>query len=154
MKGNASGGTGVGVNATGATGVAAIGTATGVSAAASGSAGVAVAATSISSTTAIKATNTGTGTAVHAINTGPGTCVQAESTNGRGGSFAGKPAQIQLVPGTGATHPTAGKAGDLYVDKATRAVVLQGRRRQGHLGHDRLTRPPARAADPGRAGRR
>jgi hypothetical protein len=57
---------------------------------------------------------------VHAINTGPGACVQAESTNGRGGSFAGKPAQIQLIPGTGATHPTAGKAGDLYVDKTAR----------------------------------
>ena len=57
---------------------------------------------------------------MHAINTGPGTCVQAESTNGRGGTFAGKPAQIQLLPGTGAKHPAGAKAGDLCVDKTAR----------------------------------
>jgi len=60
------------------------------------------------------------GAAVHAINTGPGACVQAASTTGRGGSFSGKPAQIQLIPGTAASHPKSGKAGDLYVDKTAR----------------------------------
>jgi hypothetical protein len=60
------------------------------------------------------------GEAVRAANTGPGACVQATSTNGRGGSFTGKAAQVQLIPGTGATHPTSGKTGDLYVDKTAR----------------------------------
>jgi hypothetical protein len=32
----------------------------------------------------------------------------------------GTVAQIQLVPGTGASHPKGGKAGDLYVDKSAR----------------------------------
>jgi hypothetical protein len=140
-----SGGTGTGVAGSGATGVSASGstvgvvasgptavTATGgttgvtasgttaVKATGSGATGVAVVAASASSTTAIKATNTGTGAALNANNTGPGACVQATSTNGRGGSFAGKAAQIQLVAGTGATHPTSGKTGDLYVDNTAR----------------------------------
>ena len=41
-------------------------------------------------------------------------------TRGRGGSFSGKAAQIQLIAGTGATHLTSGKTGDLYVDKTAR----------------------------------
>ena len=70
---------------------------------------------------AVKATNTGSGPAIHATSTGPGPAVQANSTSGRGGMFtAGTVAQIQLVPGTQASHPKGGKAGDLYVDKSAR----------------------------------
>jgi hypothetical protein len=36
------------------------------------------------------------------------------------GNDSGKAAQIQLIAGTGATHPTSGKTGDLYVDKTAR----------------------------------
>ena len=53
---------------------------------------------------------------------GPG--VRGLSTNaaGRGGVFQGgdKGAAIQLVPATVSTHPTSGRTGDLFVDKAGR----------------------------------
>lgn len=38
----------------------------------------------------------------------------------RGGVFKGASAQVQLVAGTGSTHPKAGQRGDLYVDKTGR----------------------------------
>jgi hypothetical protein len=92
-----------------------------VSATGSGATGTAVSATATGSGGAIKATNTGSGPAVHATSAGPAPAVQANSTSGRGGMFTtGTVAQIQLVPGTGASHPTGGKAGDLYVDKSAR----------------------------------
>ena len=108
------------MTASGPTAVSAAGGTTGVSATASGATGIALVGTTASSTSAVKATNTGSGAAVKATNAGPGTCVQAISTDGRGGSFSGGPAQIQLMPGTGATHPASGKTGDLYVDKTAR----------------------------------
>ena len=105
-------GTTTGVTASGPTAVNATG---------SGATGTAVAATAASSGGAIKATNTGSWPAVHATSTGPAPAVQANSTNGRGGMFTtGTVAQIQLVPGTEASHPTGGKAGDMYVDKSAR----------------------------------
>ncbi len=60
---------------------------------------------------AVAASTAGTGSAVQGTATGTGS---------RGGVFTGVAAQVQLTPGTGTTHPTSGKAGDLYVDKALR----------------------------------
>jgi hypothetical protein len=91
---NGSGGTGTGVSGDGAVGMAATGSTTGLTA----SGPTAVAATG--STTGLTAAGTGAGS--------------------RGGTFSGKAAQVQLIPGTGATHPRSGKAGDLYLDKTSR----------------------------------
>lgn len=44
---------------------------------------------------------------------------------GRGGRFAGGVANLQLTPGTSSTHPTTGKAGDLFVDSAARLWYCQ-----------------------------
>ena len=44
----------------------------------------------------------------------------ASSTNARGIVSASKLAQLQLTPGTQTTHPKAGAAGDLFVDKSAR----------------------------------
>ena len=52
--------------------------------------------------------------------TGPAVKGTATGTGSRGGVFAGVAAQLQLTPGTGTTHPTAGQAGDLYADKTLR----------------------------------
>jgi hypothetical protein len=109
---NASGGAGTGVNAVGHTGVTASGSAVGLSASgpvaiqAAGGAGQGVNATNDSGTLAtIKAVNSGTNSGIHA------------TSNGRGGVFGGSLAQIQLTPGSGATHPKGGSRGDLYADK-------------------------------------
>lgn len=109
---NASGGAGVGVNGVGHTGVTASGSAVGLSASgpvaiqATGGDGQGVSATNDSGTLAtIKAVNSGTNSGIHA------------TSNGRGGVFGGKVAQIQLTPGSGATHPKGGSRGDLYADK-------------------------------------
>jgi hypothetical protein len=64
---------------------------------------------SASGPTAVRAGGSGTaGVGVNASGSGAG---------GRGGVFAGAAAQIQLAPGANATHPRAGKRGDLYADK-------------------------------------
>jgi hypothetical protein len=39
---------------------------------------------------------------------------------GRGAQFTGGAAQVRLVPGTAATHPSTGKVGDFYVDSTAR----------------------------------
>ena len=39
---------------------------------------------------------------------------------GRGGQFSGKKAQLRLIPSTATTHPAAGQAGDLFLDKTAR----------------------------------
>jgi hypothetical protein len=44
---------------------------------------------------------------------------------GRGGQFSGGAANLHLVPGSGATHPTTGKAGDVYVDHTARLWYCQ-----------------------------
>jgi hypothetical protein len=54
-------------------------------------------------------------------NTGPGIgVVGVGGSQGRGSQFTGGVAQTRLVPGTASTHPTTGKAGDLYVDSTVR----------------------------------
>ena len=130
---NASGGTGAGVAAGGATGVVATGSEVGVVAqgpvALRATGPVAVEATGVvavqaeasgATATAVAASATSSSPAVHAVNDGAGSGLRAESQQGRGGVFEGAAAQIKLIPGTGASHPAAGEAGDLYVDKQVR----------------------------------
>lgn len=57
---------------------------------------------------------------------GATTGVVASSTGGRGLVAAGSAAQIQLTPGSAATHPTSGAAGDIYVDSSARPWFCQG----------------------------
>jgi hypothetical protein len=54
------------------------------------------------------------------------TGVMGVGTNGRGGVFIGSKAQVQLVPSSAATHPTAGSRGDLFVDKSGRLWFCAG----------------------------
>jgi hypothetical protein len=49
-----------------------------------------------------------------------GTGVVGRAPAGRGGLFAGRKAQLRLVPSSAATHPTSGATGDLFVDKSGR----------------------------------
>jgi hypothetical protein len=42
------------------------------------------------------------------------------STTARGGQFSGGVAQIRLVPASAASHPSSGKAGDLFLDSTAR----------------------------------
>ena len=56
---------------------------------------------------------------------GPG--IHGFSTDGRGGVFEGKPAQVRLVPSaTQGGHPHSGKPGDLFVDKGNRLWFCKG----------------------------
>jgi hypothetical protein len=97
-------------------------------------------------------TNTSSpGNAVLGINRGPGNCVfgfkpggvrgdavvgysqtassrgvLGVSTNGRGGAFSGKAAQVQLLASTATTHPTSGARGDLFVDNSGRLWFCKG----------------------------
>jgi len=123
----AQGGNGVGVSASGASvgvaasggfGVSAVG-ATAVVATGQGANGVALAATTDSTKPAVNSANSGTGAGVLGTSTG-GPGVRGASTKARGGVFSGGPAQIQLQPGTGSTHPKGGVRGDLYADKTGR----------------------------------
>lgn len=52
--------------------------------------------------------------------------VRGESTTGRGGTFKGKLAQLNLAPSTAATHPASGSAGDLFVDSTKRLWFCKG----------------------------
>jgi len=45
---------------------------------------------------------------------------------GRGGLFSGGKAQLRLVPSTAVTHPAAGGAGDLFLDKGNRLWFCKG----------------------------
>jgi hypothetical protein len=58
--------------------------------------------------------------AVAGRNTGKGDGVRGQSTEGRGGSFAGKAAALRLVPSAAPDHPAEGLAGDLFVDSTRR----------------------------------
>jgi hypothetical protein len=134
--GIAANGTNVGLSASGPTGVSVTGT---------GATGVAVSALAMSDKPAIRATNSGTGAALRGTTGGgsalPGTGalvgdnrvgpgvlglsatavgVEGHSHSGRGASFAGGVAQVQLRPGSLSSHPTSGQAGDLYVDSSAR----------------------------------
>ena len=66
----------------------------------------------------------GRGTWGRALGTGDG--IYGESTNGRGGRFKGKKAQIRLDPSTASTHPTSGVAGDIFLDKSKRLWLCKG----------------------------
>jgi len=57
---------------------------------------------------------------------GTGSGIYAQSDQGRGGLFVGKKAQIRLQPSTGASHPTSGAKGDLFVDKSGRLWFCKG----------------------------
>ena len=95
-------------------------------------------------------TNTsGTGNAVLGIHKGPGNAVFGYkptgaagdavvgysqtgrgvfgvSTNGRGGAFSGKKAQVQLQASAATTHPGTGARGDLFVDNSGRLWFCKG----------------------------
>ena len=58
--------------------------------------------------------------AVFGSTEGQGAGVEGRSILGRGGVFAGKRAQVRLVPSTVNTKPAAGKRGDLFVDSTGR----------------------------------
>ena len=64
--------------------------------------------------------NTQPAVAASTAGTGPAVQGTATGTGSRGGVFTGVAAQVQLTPGSASTHPTSGKAGDLYVDKVFR----------------------------------
>jgi hypothetical protein len=68
-----------------------------------------------SPTAALKATTQGSG---------PG--VEAVSGAGVGATFAGKAAQVQLVPSSDSGHPSSGQAGQLFVDRASRLWFCRG----------------------------
>jgi hypothetical protein len=57
-----------------------------------------------------------TDTPLDVVRTDNLTALRAISANGRGAVFAGGTAPIRLLPHDDATHPDAGRAGDLFVD--------------------------------------
>jgi hypothetical protein len=70
-------------------------------------------------------TNRGHGTWGRALGSS-GAGVFGESTNGRGGIFQGKKAQIRLNPSTASTHPPGGSTGDFFVDANKRLWFCKG----------------------------
>jgi hypothetical protein len=44
----------------------------------------------------------------------------------RGGLFAGKVAQVRLLPSSSASHPSSGSLGDLFLDKGGRLWFCKG----------------------------
>lgn len=67
------------------------------------------------------ANSTGIGPAVWAdASSAAGNALQATSDGGRGIVSSSKLAQLQLTPGKQTSHPKAGEAGDLFVDKSAR----------------------------------
>ena len=58
--------------------------------------------------------------AVRAATKGAGPGIDAASSRGVGAVFAGKTAQVQLVPSSAASHPAKGSSGQLFVDRANR----------------------------------
>lgn len=55
-----------------------------------------------------------------------GVGVYGRASNGRGGQFSGRTAQVRLVPSTATTHPHSGAAGDLFLDKSHRLWFCKG----------------------------
>ncbi len=73
------------------------------------------------------ASTTSSATAVYGSTAGTGVGVEGKATNGRGGRFTGRFAQINLAPGPSTTHPsTGGVAGDLYADLSGRLWFCRG----------------------------
>ncbi|HTK16337.1 MAG TPA: hypothetical protein VL769_08100 [Acidimicrobiia bacterium] len=66
--------------------------------------------------------------AVKASTSGSGPGLAASSAKGVGGSFAGKAAQVQLVPSAEWSHPASGAPGQLFVDRAKRLWFCRGGR--------------------------
>ena len=64
--------------------------------------------------------------AIYGKTTGTGPGVEGSSSNGVGGKFAGKTAQIQLVPSGATSHPSSGAPGTLFVDKSKRLWFCKG----------------------------
>ena len=64
--------------------------------------------------------------AVRAATKGTGPGVEASSAAGVGARFAGKIAQMQLVPSPDAEHPAVGIAGQLFVDASNRLWFCRG----------------------------
>ncbi len=52
--------------------------------------------------------------------------VRGESGSGRGGYFIGNVAQLRLKPSSARSHPTAGLAGDLFLDSSRRLWLCKG----------------------------
>jgi hypothetical protein len=76
----------------------------------------------------ITGVNAGNGTGVWGEQRGTGAgfgLVGVGGKAGRGAQLAGGAAQLRMVPGTAATHPTTGKAGDFFVDSANRLWFCQ-----------------------------
>jgi len=69
-----------------------------------------------------------TATATKGSTIGYGAGVEGQSVYGVGGRFAGKTAQVHLVPAAASTHPESGEAGQLFVDKANRLWYCRGGR--------------------------
>jgi hypothetical protein len=65
-------------------------------------------------------------TASKGTTVGSGAGVEGQSAEGVGGKFAGKTAQLQLVPSTAIAPPPIGVAGQLFVDRANRLWFCQG----------------------------
>jgi hypothetical protein len=63
---------------------------------------------------------------VRAETSGTGSGIYATSANGAGGKFAGKTANITLVPSTASSHPASGSAGQLFVDASKRLWFCKG----------------------------
>jgi len=70
--------------------------------------------------------------------------VHGAATDGVGGIFEGSKANITLRPIPGQTPPRPGHDGRPARRFHRQAVVLPGRRKPGHLGQTRLTRPETR----------
>jgi hypothetical protein len=66
------------------------------------------------------------GDAVVGFTKGAGRGVVGISALGRGAVFTGKTAQVQMTPGTTATHPSSGQAGDFFVDSGERLWFCKG----------------------------
>jgi hypothetical protein len=69
-----------------------------------------------------------TATATKGSTIGYGAGVEGQSVYGVGGRFAGKTAQVHLVPAAASSHPETGEAGQLFVDKANRLWYCRGSR--------------------------
>jgi hypothetical protein len=64
--------------------------------------------------------------AAKAATRGPGPGLEAKSERGVGATFAGKTAQVQLVPSSDAGPPASGEGGQLFVDSAKRLWFCRG----------------------------
>jgi hypothetical protein len=85
--------------------------------------------TNKASTAAVYGDAIGTTTAVWGRSSGnsaKGVGVHGESESGRGGTFIGLAAAINLQPSPSATHPKKGQAGDFFVDSAHRLWFCKG----------------------------